>query len=379
MKAYRFKLYRHKRNKHLKRQINLAAEIYNHCIALHKRYYRRYGKYLNVYQLKKHLTKLKKLEKYAHWNQLGSQAIQDVVLRIDKAYQVFFSNLKAGRKTAPPSFKKRIKYKSFTLTQAGYKLLHENYIRIGKHIYRYFKSRDIEGHPKTLTVKRDALGDLYIIIVTDAETKIENVPRTGQSVGFDFGLKTFLAASDGNDVESPLFFKQRLNTIRTASFELSTKKRGSRNRERARLNLARKHRKIANQRDDFHWKLADRITDDYDFIFFEDLNLKGMQSLWGKKITDLGFYSFRQKVKSYAEIKGKTVRHIDRFYPSSKTCSDCGFVFKALELRQRKWTCPDCGVIHDRDRNASINILTVGASTVGLGDIRPLSTGAIAA
>ena len=379
MKAYQFKLYNHKRNRHLKRQIHLAASIYNHCIALHKRYYRLYGKHLDAHRLKVHLTKLKKLERYAHWNQLGSQAIQDVVERIDRAYKLFFSNLKTGRTSSPPSFKKRIKYKSFTLKQAGYKLLQGNYIRIGKRIYRYFKSRDIEGNPKTLTVKRDALGDLYIIIVTDAETQIENVSTTGKSVGYDFGLKTFLTASDGNDVEAPLFFKSGLNTIRTANKQLSHKKRGSHHWKRARLNLARKHRKIANQRNDFHWKLANRITDEYDFIFFEDLNLKGMQSLWGKKITDLGFYSFLQKVKYKAETKGKHVGFIGRFYPSSKTCSDCGFVFKALELRQREWACSECGVIHDRDRNASVNIFRVGASTLGLGDVRPPSPVAIAA
>ena len=114
------------------------------------------------------------------------------------------------------------------------------------------------------------MGDLYIIIVTDkAETQIENGSTTGQSVGYNFGLKTFLTASDGNHVESPLFFKQGLNTIRTANKELSTKKRSSHHRERARLNLARKHRKIANRRNDFHWKLADHITDEYDFIFFK--------------------------------------------------------------------------------------------------------------
>ena len=371
MKTYSFKLYNHKRNKHLKRQIHIAASIYNHCIALHKRYYRLYGKHLNAYQLKVHLTKLKKLEKYAHWNQLGSQAIQDVVERIDRAYKLFFSNRAAGRKTAPPSFKKRIKYKSFTLKQAGYKLLQNNYIRIGKRIYQYFKSREIEGNVKTLTVKRDALGDLYIFIVTDAEAKIENVPRTGQSVGFDFGLKIFLTASDGNDVESPQCYKQSEHKIRRANKRLSNKKRGSHHRERARKNLARKHRQIANQRNDFHWKLADHITDDYDFIFFEDLNLKGMQSLWGNPISDLGFYAFLQKVKYYAGTKGKRVIFIDRFYPSSKTCSDCGFNLKDLELRQRSWTCPNCGVIHDRDRNASVNIFRVGASTLGLGDVRP--------
>ena len=376
MKTFQFKLYNHKRNRHLLRQINLAAEIYNHCIALHKRYYRLYGKHLSANTLKKHLTKLKKLDKYAHWTQLGSQAIQDIAERIDRGYKLFFRNLKAGIKSSPPNFKKRIKYKSFTLKQAGYFLLQDNYIRIRKRIYRYFKSRDTEGKIKTLTVKRDPLGDIYIFIVTDAETKLFNVPRTGKSVGYDFGLKTFLTASDGNDVQSPLFFRQ---SAKKASQDLSSKQRRSNNREKARLNLARTHRKIANQRSDFHWKLASRITSEYDFLFFEDLVLKGMQRLWGRKISDLGFYSFLQKVKYYVQIKGKHIGFIDRFYPSSKTCSDCGFVFKELQLRQRSWKCAECGATHDRDRNASVNIESVGASTLGLGDGRPPSPEAIAA
>jgi len=100
------------------------------------------------------------------------------------------------------------------------------------------------------------------------------------------------------------------------------------------LNLARKHREIANQGHDFQWKLANTITDDYDYIFFEDLNLKGMQRLWGRRIGDLGFYSFVQKVKYYGELKGKHIWFIDGFYPSSKTCSGCGFVFKELGLRE---------------------------------------------
>ena len=138
MKAYKFKIYQSKRNRYLVGLIVIAAQIWNHSIALHKRYYRLYGKHLNVYKLKKHITKLKKLPKYQHWNQLGSQAIQDVVLRIDKSYKLFFSNLrtrkanKTKRFVSPPNFKKSRKYKSFTLTQAGHSFLGGNKIRIGK-------------------------------------------------------------------------------------------------------------------------------------------------------------------------------------------------------------------------------------------------------
>ena len=121
MKAYKFKLYQSKHNRYLVGLILVAAQIFNHCIALHKRYYRIYGKHLNLYQLQKHITQLKKLPKYKHWNNLGSQAIQDVAQRIDKSYKLFFTNLKAGkanptlRYVSPPNFKKSSKYKSFTL------------------------------------------------------------------------------------------------------------------------------------------------------------------------------------------------------------------------------------------------------------------------
>ena len=374
MKTYSFKLYNSKKNKHLHRQIELACEIYNHCIALHKRYYSLYGGYLHIYRLQKHLTKLKKLPRYQHWKQLNSQAIQDITERIDRAYKLFFRNLKAGVRTAPPSFRKRRKYRSFSLKQTGYKLLdgniNGNSIRIGKRIYRYFRSREIHGNIKLLTVKRDALGDIYLFFVTDAVESRESA-RTGKVVGFDFGLRTYLTASDGNDIQSPLFFRERLNDIRRANRRLSRKRRGSNNRHKARLELARLHRKLRSQRRDFHFRLANDLTDRYDAMVFETLNLKAMQRMWGRKISDLGFASFIAILKYVASVKDKDVVLIDRFEPSSKTCSVCGYIHHELELSIRSWQCPECSTQHDRDRNASYNILRVGASALGLGDVRP--------
>lgn len=370
MKTYKFKLYNSKRNKHLHKQIELACEIYNHSIALQKRYYRMYGKYISLYTMQKHIAKLKKLHKYRHWYYLNSQAIQDITERIDRAYKLFFQNHKKGIRFAPPSFKKRRKYKSFTLKQTGYKVLDGNKIQIGKIVYKYFKSREIEGEIRRVTVKRDALGDIYIFFVVGT-SESRDVSRTGEIVGFDFGLKTYMTASNNEDVESPEFFKHSLNDIRKASREVSTKKRGSNNREKARLNLARLYKKLANQRRDFHFKLANRMTDKYDVMVFETLNMNGMKRLWGRKVGDLGFASFLSILKYLAAVKGKQVVFIDRFEPSSKTCSVCGYVNHELELSMRSWLCPECSTHHDRDRNASYNILRVGASTLGLGDVRP--------
>lgn len=310
-----------------------------------------------MYQLQKHLTKLKGISRFAYIKEIGSQAVQEITQRIDRAYKLFFRNLKHKIRTAPPSFKKIKKYKSFTLKQAGWKLDEDgNSITIGKQRYRYAKSREIDGKIKTLTVKRDALGDIYLYFVCEtSENKV--LARTGKSVGFDFGLKMFLNASDGNDIASPLFFRQNANVIKRASRNLSRKVKGSNNRKRAKLALARLHKRIANQRDNFHWQAAHRLVAEYALICLEDLNLKAMQKRFGRKISDLGFADFVNKLKYMAYMTGASIVEIDRFYPSSQLCSDCGYQnSETKNLKIREWTCPKCGSTHNRDRNASINI-----------------------
>lgn len=379
-RTYCFKMYRSKRNKKLHSQLGVAASIYNHCIALHKRYYRLHKKHIHLYALHKHITKLKRLPKFQHWRQLDAQAIQDIAERIEKGYRLFFRNIRggSGRRSAPPSFRKRSKYKSITLKQTGYKLLEGNKIRIGKHTFRYHKSREIDGQVKTVTIKRDALGDFYLYFSCALEDVQPSRVMTGKIAGFDFGLKTFLTASDGDEVESPLFFRQGLRKIRKANRRISSKKRGSNNRRKARMDLARAHRKIANQRRDFQFKTAKVLVETYDFLFFEDLNLSGMKALWGRKVSDLSFYSFLQILGHMAQKHGAQVGTVDRWFPSSKTCHVCGGIHEELQLRDRHWTCA-CGAEHDRDRNASINILLAGASASGLGDVRRVLAPAVAA
>ena len=362
MRTYRFKLYKSKRNRKLHKQINTAGLIYNHCIALHKRYYKLFGKSLNMYQLKKHLTKLKKISKFAYMKELGSQAVQDIAQRIDRAYRLFFRNLKHKVRTAPPSFKKVSKYKSFTLSQAGYKYTGEdNSIIIRKQKYRFFKSREIRGKIKQLTVKRDTLGDIYIYFICENEDN-EVLARTGKSVGFDFGLKTFLTASDGKDRKAPLFFRQNAKAIKMASRNLSHKAKCSNNHKKAKIALARLHKKVANRRNNFHWQIANKLVGEYALICIEDLNLKAMQKRFGRKISDLGFADFVSKLKYKAHRVGASVVEVDRFFPSSQLCSDCGYRnTETKNLTIRKWTCPKCGTIHNRDRNASINIEREGS------------------
>lgn len=366
MKTLKFKLYSHKRNRYLKRTINVAGVIYNHCIALHKRYYRMWGKHLNCAKLQAHIAKLRKRNPL--WQLVGSQAVQDICQRIEKAYQLFFKHNKKG--VRPPVFKKVKKYKSFTLKQAGYKFFNDNRVKIGNKVYQFWKSREIEGTVKTLTIKRTPLGELFMVVVVDDTCESEIKSTAGKIAGFDFGLKTFLTCSDGCKIESPQFFKQSLNAIKKASKQHSKKLKGSANRERSRKNLVRKHEDVTNQRRDWLWKLAHELTNKFDVLCFETLNLKGMQRLWGRKVSDLAFGEFLQILEWIATKKGKQVVYVDRWYPSSKTCSNCGHVLDELDLSIREWRCPCCDAINGRDENAAKNICTVGASTVGLGDVR---------
>nr|MDJ0747251.1 RNA-guided endonuclease TnpB family protein [Xenococcaceae cyanobacterium MO_167.B27] len=297
----------------------------------------------------------------SYWSLLGSQATQDVIERIDRSYQQFFKYCKT-KKIGTPRFKSYIKYKSFTLKQAGYKFLGGNKLKIGKKIYKYSKSREILGKVKTITIKRDGLGDIYIFVVTDFVDE-QVYPLSGNSVGIDFGLKDYLITSDGNKYKSPEFFKQYLDKIQKLSKLLSSKKKGYNNRKKAKNNLIRRAKKIKNLREDYQWKLARDLLKEYDNLYFEDLSLKGMVKLWGRKISDLSHSEFLKKLEYLANKLGKFVGKIDRFYPSSKTCSICLNKVDSLPLTVREWCCLRCKTVHDRDKNAAQNILRVGAST----------------
>ena len=369
--TFMYKLYRGKRLLRLHRQINVGGAIHNHCIALHRRYYRRYHKHLSLYTLHSHLAKLKQLPKYAWWRQLGSQAIQEMARRIDKGYQRFFANLKdrkAGktiRRVGPPTFRKVRKAKSFTLTQAGWKLLGGNRLKIGASVYRFAKSRAIGGTIKTVTIKRDALGELFVYFSCIVESQPMDRAMTGNSAGFDFGLQTFLTGSDGSRYQAPQPFRQSLKAIARANRHVSRKHKGSSKRFQAHQHLARVHRRVAHVRQAFHWALAHELCAQYDIIRLETLSLQGMKALWGRKVSDLGFASFADILHHVAAKTGTLVQHVDRWFPSTKLCSACGQVNEHITLRDRVWTCTFCGVTHQRDHNAAINIDQEGASSCG--------------
>ena len=358
-RALVFQLYRTKRLRHLHGKIDLAAEIHNHLIAVQKRYYRRFKGYIGYYRLKRHVTKLKGMARFAHWKQLDAQAIQHVVWRIHQGYQKFFR--KENRR--PPTLRKRSRYRSITLSQTGWRYEGGNRLWLFGRLYRFHHSREIDGTVKTLTIKRLPTGRMVVIFSCLYEDAPISRAMTGKSAGFDFGLQTFLTGSDGTRFAAPQPLRASLREVRKANRALARKVRGSRHGRQARFALAQVHARITHQRQAWQWNLAHELCATYDTIFLEDLELHGMPALWGRKVADLGFGRFVQILHQAAEKHGTHIHHIGRFFPSTKRCHICGFINHAITLRDRLWTCPCCGTTHQRDQNAAANIHQEGASS----------------
>ena len=352
MISYKFKLYKSRKTKHLDATLREACGVWNHALALQKRYYRLYKKFIPKFTLAKHMTKV--------WQRhyLGSQSMQEVTERLDKSYSRFFKHTSKR----PPKFKKAKDFSSFVFKQCGYKFEGNKVtLSVGKEKYtfKFALSREIVGRIKMVSVKRSHLNEYYIVIVTDATPQQYGKSHNGASVGIDFGLKTYMTLSDGSKLSNPQFLKSALNKVRKASQKLSRCKKGSNHKEQARLAYCRLQERLVNKRANFQWKLAHELCKSYDFIFIEDLNLSAMTRLWGRKMNDLAHGEFVNKLMYVATKYGCTVHKIDRYFPSSKLCN-CGYKNELLKLSDRKWVCPQCGQIHDRDLLAANNILREG-------------------
>jgi len=372
-RAFMFQLYQSKRLRHLHAKIDVAAEVHNHLIAVQKRYYRRFHGYLGYYRLKRHLTKLKRWHRFAHWRALDAQAMQHIVWRIDQGYQKFFRK----ENQRPPTFRKRAKYHSITLSQTGWRYEGGNHLWLFGRLYRFHHSRDLGGTIKTLTIKRLPTGRLVVIFSCLCEEEPIVRVKTGQTAGFDFGLHTYLTGSDGTEIHAPQPLRASLRALRKANRAFSRTKPGSGHRRLAHKRLAQAHADIAHQRQDWHWKLAHDLCARYDVIYLEDLELRGMAAMWGRKISDLGFGSFLPILHQVAPRHGSHVHHIDRWFPSTRLCHVCGNLNAFITLRDRVWTCA-CGTVHHRDRNAAINIHQEGASSCFQGRCKPTPVAATA-
>ena len=378
MRNTKHKLFHDKSLRHLHDALNICGVVRNHFIALCMRYYRRYGKGLSYAKMSAHLTKLKKLKKYQHWNIPYSWSLQNVLKRLAQSFKEI-KTLGKGH----PKFKSCKNHKGMTFRgeQVKFEYLlpkqknernHATFqIRLNGHWYRFALHRHIEGKIVEVQVTRDALGDVYITL-TEACKEVKPEPKTGKAEGFDMGIKDFLTGSDGERYTSPMFYKQNAHKLAKAQKAHSRKVKGSNNRERERKKVARIHKKTENQRTDHHWKLAIELCKKFDILFFEDLNLDGMKRLFGKQVSDLAFGEFMHKLKHQSNKRRRSVLQIGRWTPTTKCCSVCGHKNNNLTLADREWRCPSCHTHLNRDQNAAMNILKEGVASFGLGEIRPI-------
>lgn len=355
MISYKYKLYRTKKTKHLDKMLREACYVWNRALVLQKRYYKLYHKYIPRFTMYHHFAK-----RYEP-TLLNSHTVREVLDRLDIAYKRFFKH-DAKR---PPKFKKASEFSSFVFKNGGYSLSgNELAINKIKKSFKFSLSRPYDGKVKRVTVKRNKLGEYFIILCLDKQAEPYGKSHDGASVGIDFGLKKYMTLSNGREIDNPQFLKADLLEIRRRSRNLSKCKKGSNNRKRKKLELERLYRNIVNKRSDFQWKLAHELCKRYDLICLEDLNLEGMGKRWGRKMSDLAHGDFVLKLEHVAKKYGVQVHKIDRFFPSSRLCT-CGYKNDKLSLGDRIWTCPSCGAVHPRDLFAAENILRQGIAELG--------------
>jgi putative transposase len=361
--AFRFKLYQHKRTRHLDRTIDLAAGAWNHAVALHRCYYRLFGKTLPKAKLQSHLAKLRQTTR-RKWLALNSQTLQQIADRLYLGWTAFFE----GNAKRPPTFKKRRKYRSITFKQTGFKLIGRGRLLIGSRTYRFWQSQAIEGLIKTITISRNVLGELFVSFSCDEVWPSDPLPKTGQTAGIDRGLKDFATLQNGERLTAPQPFKHALREIRNLSRALSTKVKGSNGRKKARLALARAHERIANVRTEWHRQTARDLVRRFDILTIEDLTLKGMSKLWGRKVADLGLGDFAVTLEQQAAKTGKTLLKYPRFSRSTGVCPSCGAEHR-LMLWQRSFDC--CSTLWDRDQAAAMILNEAGRSLRPGAGVRP--------
>ena len=331
--------------------------IYNYFLNLKSKLYEFYKIRLSYNNSSKVLTELKKQKPWLKG--VDSVSLQQTLKDLDTAYQNFFS----GR-SKYPKFKKKQDKNSYRT--GGYIKIDNRYITVPKiGMLRFRDNYKLEDKNilkiYNVTISKSSSGKYYASI--SAEVYIPCFEKTNQSCGIDLGLKDYLILNSGEKIKNPRILKHLEVKYRRLAKAVSRKKLNSNNRNKAKLKLARFHEKIVNIRKDFTHKLSTNIVRQYDIICCETLKVKNMMKnhRLAKSFQDVSLYEFIRQLEYKAKWYGKTISKVDRFYPSSQLCSNCGYKNSDVRnLNIRDWTCPKCGVHHDRDINASINILNEG-------------------
>lgn len=362
-KAYKCRLYPNKRQAALIELTFAACRwVYNMALETKRASYEVNKKTLSYYDLSKMLPIWKQTNGWL--KDVPSQALIYSLRDLDAAYQNFFRRVKAGDKPGYPKFKSRHDGTQSYKDKATIRVVDESHVVLAKlGTVRCRITQPIEGRILNATVSRVPSGK-YFVSICCADVPAPEMPMGSNDVlGIDAGVKDLMTRSDGTKVPNHRFLERSARKLRREQRRLSRKKKGSANWRKQKRRVAVVYEKAANQRRDATHKATTQAIRDSKAIAVEDLNVRGMTKNrhLAKAVSDAGMSEMIRQLEYKCDWYGRGFAKVDRWYPSSKTCSECGHVFDGLTLSMRKWTCPKCGARHDRDLNAAKNIAREGA------------------
>ena len=353
----------------INKQLGCCRFVYNNCLAFRKDSYQNEHISVSSSSAVKHITSLKKDNEWL--KHVHSKVLQQSVRDMNQAYDNFFKLHKGF-----PKFKsKHDNRQSCRFPKDAFigvrgnridliKVLKDIHFKCSRNDERYLNRN--QDKVKSITLSKEPNGKFYLSVLIDKP--LRQVPQSSSMVGLDLGIKDFAVTSDGQVIENFHFKKNEESRLKRLQRQISKKIVGSKNREKARLRFAKLNEKIRNRKLNFLHDVTNHLIDENQVIVMEDLNVKGMvkNHKLAESISEVNWGEFRRILTYKAAWHGRRLVFIDRFYPSSKRCNHCGYIYKELTLKDRQWVCPECGSLIDRDYNAALNILEEGERIIGL-------------
>jgi putative transposase len=375
-RAYQYRIYpTDEQKKNLAQTFGCARFVYNWALRLRSDAYYQEQKRLSYGDTSALLTQLKGQPEYAWLNEVASVPLRQSLRHLDRAFRNFF----AGR-TSYPAFKKRHGPQAASYVGTAFKWDGRQLTLAKMDVpLDIVWSRPLPKGctPTTVTITKDTANRYFVSILVEED--IKPLAVVNRQIGLDLGLKSMVMLSTGEQVGNPKYFAKDEKKLARAQRRLAKKQKGSKNRAKARLSVARLHAKIADRRRDYQHKLSTRIIRENQTICIESLQVKHMvkNHALAKAISDVGWGEFVRQLEYKAAWYGRMLVKIDKWYPSSKRCSHCGHVLASLDLSTRFWLCPQCHSFHDRDINAAKNVLAAGLAVSACGEaVRPGRAGA---
>ena len=372
LRAIKIRLYPNRTQEQtLNKVLGCYRFVYNQMLARKQNAYKADKTNLKVTDLSKWFHGiLLKDEQYTWLKEQNTKVMKQAIRQMDDAYQKFFKQHNGFPKLKSKKDKQSALFPYEAISKRNtFETRHISLTTPLKNIkFRcsdlYFsRLQKYNRNIRSATLSKTKSGNFFLSILIEMEdTELEKFERTNEQVGIDLGVKDFVITSDGEVFENKHFFKKEEKQIKKLQRQLSKKVKGSNNRKKAQIRIAKLFERITNKKNAYIHYVSNELLSYFDTIFMEDLNVQGMlrNHHLAKAIQEVGFYKFKETLVNKALVNGKQIVFVDRFYPSSKTCSVCGYKKRDLRLSDREWVCPKCGTKHDRDINAAMNILLEG-------------------